>query len=234
MDRQAVLRRVYEHLFKQNMQAIGTDGLCRYRTKNGLMCAIGCLLSKDASVRYIEGFNADQACVIRKIDKRYGPVLDPVPDVDIEFLLRLQRVHDMHCPEEWPKELMKLAFDYKLKVPLVSKAVAKSFAHTRHHSFLCGHVLSKSMLHEVVAHIYMKTLIEESKHRITGPVSGVRYEISYEPSGVGYVDVSRGKKKKIVFSGSIDSALAKIARIEYKVAMKRDLKKKPVQSIAGA
>ena len=46
MKEQEVFDRVARHLLKQNAKATSPRGGCSYRTKEGLSCAVGCLLTK--------------------------------------------------------------------------------------------------------------------------------------------------------------------------------------------
>lgn len=43
---------IAQHLAKQNMIAMGVDGVCQYRGPNGSMCAIGCLLTNEQIAQY--------------------------------------------------------------------------------------------------------------------------------------------------------------------------------------
>ena len=111
MNEQEAFDKVARHLLKQGKKAIiheGTENeMCQYRTSEGLMCAVGCLiLDEDYDVK-IEG-NA------------VAFVRDEVPclgELPLHLLEILQSVHDDEQPTDWHSSLVKVAMDYDLMMP---------------------------------------------------------------------------------------------------------------------
>jgi len=44
MDNYEIMYRVYDHLMTQNEKSIDGVGNCKYRSPDGMMCALGCLI----------------------------------------------------------------------------------------------------------------------------------------------------------------------------------------------
>jgi hypothetical protein len=82
---------------------------CRYRTDDGLMCAIGCHIADEHYSPDLEELAATSVPV-REALKKSG-----APDVDRIFLGSLQAIHDAYEPEEWKERLEKFAKDFELK-----------------------------------------------------------------------------------------------------------------------
>lgn len=106
---QSILDQVTEHLFKQGVAAIDPEGgNCAYRTKDGLMCAVGCLLDDDAYEQRFEGHGL--AGLFNEFDEEELPSL--FRD-HYDLLSQLQTVHDHEmprykledCEEETSKEI---------------------------------------------------------------------------------------------------------------------------------
>lgn len=123
MNKQEIFNKVRNHLLTQNQKSIlpinHPDGspICQYKTKTGLMCAIGCLLPEGFDTARVEGHYAgdDQVVsvlldsgVLENNGRKFGG--------DIDLLCDLQSLHDNYDVEYWPHQLRKIANDYKLTV----------------------------------------------------------------------------------------------------------------------
>ncbi len=85
MTNQEAFSRVVLHLRKQGEPAMDGE-VCKYRSEQGTRCAIGALLTDAEYLPEMENNS------IRTISHDYKlPSLD---GLDIEFLVRLQRIHD--------------------------------------------------------------------------------------------------------------------------------------------
>lgn len=88
-----VLDQVSTHLLKQGERAVNAVGGCIYRTKEGLACAVGCLMTdKEAESTPNED---------------WGYLVDTgsVTSIHHALILELQDIHDHSLPENWAKRL---------------------------------------------------------------------------------------------------------------------------------
>jgi len=86
MNKNEIFKKSTTHLIKQGKQAL--DGKCMYRSRQGLQCAIGCLIRDEDYDPMMEGREVSWL-------KRH----DLLPDylnVDLVFLSDLQDLHDEH------------------------------------------------------------------------------------------------------------------------------------------
>lgn len=109
MTEQELFDTVSTHLMTQRKAAIihGPDllGNCRYRTLEGLKCAIGCLIPADKYTPELEGNSVTSKSVIAATG---------LTD-DLQMLaLNLQVVHDSNNPSEWKTSLRQLGSTYML------------------------------------------------------------------------------------------------------------------------
>ena len=94
MSYQDIYQKSRAHLLTQKKKS--ADFFCRYRTTDGLMCAVGCFIPDELYDPGIEG---------RTVSKEWS--LDTVSPW---CLLRdLQCIHDANSPDTWPAELDELA-----------------------------------------------------------------------------------------------------------------------------
>lgn len=91
LTNQIVFDRVCEHLAKQKMPAISANGNCCYRDpRNGLMCAIGCLIPDEI---YQPSWDQHQGVeVLQLLDEE--SVRNLFRDVSHAMLSSLQIAHD--------------------------------------------------------------------------------------------------------------------------------------------
>lgn len=91
LDRQKAYDTIVAHLRRQGkIAALGV--MCRYRTKDGLKCAVGVLIPDELYTGRIEGLSADHPRV---------RLLIPGADAwDEKFLLEAQALHDENYNKE--------------------------------------------------------------------------------------------------------------------------------------
>ena len=124
MTNQEIVTKVARHLLRQRKKA-RENGRCRYRTKTGLRCAIGCLIPKRLYNPIIDdpvdAVLAGDFCESRGHD-------DPGEDKAFEIgrkigltyrnfrlLSSLQNIHDQRSPGDWREELQSLVRKHRLK-----------------------------------------------------------------------------------------------------------------------
>ena len=102
MTNQEIFTKVKNHLLTQNRRALQRL-VCRYRTDEGLKCAIGCLIPDDVYTRNIEHKTVDLLCLGVVKD------FDYLKQFDKSFLRRLQVIHDNVDVDKWENELKAFA-----------------------------------------------------------------------------------------------------------------------------
>ena len=102
MTNQEIFTKVKNHLLTQNRKATEW-GICRYRTTNGLKCAVGCLIPDKEYTDKIELVTVDLLCC--------GEIkgFDYLKQFDKSFLRRLQVIHDNVDVDKWENELKAFA-----------------------------------------------------------------------------------------------------------------------------
>jgi hypothetical protein len=131
--KQKIFNRVSQHLLKQKIAAKSEFGACAYRGEEGLVCAIGCLISDKYYKRSFEGRNAAFAPVAKAVEKSLGVEGQIAKDRDmLSFLVNLQSIHDDEDTEDetttvlrWGKSLKDIAGKEKLKLPACLKSKSK-------------------------------------------------------------------------------------------------------------
>lgn len=107
---QGVLDFVCKHLLTQGKPSKSKQaGGCAYRGDDGLMCAVGCLISDDEYEPDMEGVTINAAQVLT--------VFSWAEPSTISLLESLQGVHDNWEPACWREELEALAKSYGLRFP---------------------------------------------------------------------------------------------------------------------
>jgi hypothetical protein len=109
--KQEVFTRVATHLLRQMQRSIGRDGSCQYRARDGLRCAIGCLIDDDCYSPDLEGQSVDVPDVLAALDA------SGVKRGSITLLSELQGVHDDFEPAEWRDRLEAVARKHHLTMP---------------------------------------------------------------------------------------------------------------------
>lgn len=103
MNKQEIYTRVRKHLLTQMQTSVDDGGRrCVYRGKDGLQCAIGCLIPDETYRPELEGQLAGAEDILAAINvpRTLGNVSD-----EERLLIFLQRTHDLHPPEEWAERL---------------------------------------------------------------------------------------------------------------------------------
>lgn len=111
MKRQEIFNRVYTHLLKQNQASKGSDDRCKYKSDNGLKCAIGCLIPDDIYDPKMEGMS------IEFIYDSYPKMKKLNLGREISFLSGLQKIHDDFPVHLWDKQLREFAVRWNVTVP---------------------------------------------------------------------------------------------------------------------
>ncbi len=103
MTNQEAFDKMVAHLRKQGQKA-KEDGSCRYRTEEGLMCAVGCLLTDAEYKRSMEGKGVEH------MQHLYGVL----QDLDPPFLAEMQDTHDAYDPTNWEARFADTAARFRL------------------------------------------------------------------------------------------------------------------------
>lgn len=101
---------VVAHLRKQGAKAMNPNGNCLYRTKDGLSCAVGCLIPDNEYYSDLEYDNLPSIIQNRKL----STMLLEEFNEHSKLLVRLQEVHDLNEVYEWEEKLQKVANEFKL------------------------------------------------------------------------------------------------------------------------
>lgn len=123
MTEQEIFNKVAAHLLTQKRPAKTADG-CRYRSRDGLKCAVGALITDEAYSADIE----DRPCtsyVVLDAIRRSGIAIGNDEDTiygdggTVALLRRLQVVHDSFEPHEWALQLKTEAKRFLLDSSIV-------------------------------------------------------------------------------------------------------------------
>ena len=117
MTQREVFDKVKNHLLVQGARAQDGVGACQYRDDEGLMCAVGCLISDEHYSTALEGHSIRRANMepepgtqlVRDALVNSGVVLDAST---IDMLYDLQLLHDETWPESWAEELAEIERKY--------------------------------------------------------------------------------------------------------------------------
>lgn len=104
MTNQEAFDIVVKHLLSQGERSLTPGGLCAYRGKNGLKCAVGILIPDNEYSPELEGSLSSV---------RYK--CSSLKSVDFDFLGKLQNIHDDYLPDAWEMGLKELAVNYNLE-----------------------------------------------------------------------------------------------------------------------
>ena len=120
MTPQQIFNKSAKHLLKQGQKAMSRKAesisACAYRTKEGLMCAVGCLIPEEMYSREMEGM------IVNDLLSQFPHVKAYICGKDKDnrkrtLLDRLQIYHDYHASNTpFTKEkLNQIAVDFNLK-----------------------------------------------------------------------------------------------------------------------
>ncbi len=116
MDKQATFDLVVRHLRTQKCRATrvwANRQICAYRgMEKGkkVSCAAGCLIPDDKYVEQMEGSSVTINNLVDDCLRSLG--------YDLEFVRRLQMVHDDHLEKDWENEFRAAAEEYNLKLEI--------------------------------------------------------------------------------------------------------------------
>lgn len=114
MTKQETFNKVALHLLKQYKPSYVPGVGCLYRGKDGLKCAVGCLISDD---------NYSQDLEHKSATTREVQIALKASGVDVDdsiFMLdRLQTIHDVYEPERWSHHLIETAQKYGVDASVV-------------------------------------------------------------------------------------------------------------------
>ena len=99
---QEVFDKVVRHLLTQNRKSTGVEK-CLYRSGDGAMCAVGCLIP---DALYHSDMEKGNSGVYQLLIR--NPALVEVTGDNPHLLEELQDIHDSCEVDEWPMELAKL------------------------------------------------------------------------------------------------------------------------------
>ena len=91
MTNQEAFDKMVAHLRKQGQKAHDVNVVGLYRTKDGLMCAVGCLITDAEYKRGMEGMGVE--AMMSAYDIRFG--------VNENLLAEMQDTHDAWDPLHW-------------------------------------------------------------------------------------------------------------------------------------
>lgn len=119
MDRQRVFNLVCNHLLSQKKvsERLGT-AQCSYRGEAGTRCAIGCLIPDELYTEAMEGLMVSHPNIISALSSAGVLTEQDTNRIStLQFLQKLQGIHDSIHPERWESKLREFAYDYNLVMP---------------------------------------------------------------------------------------------------------------------
>lgn len=111
--KQELFDRISKHLLNQNERSVKQTAYgdsCCYRGDNGLKCAVGAIISDKKYSEKIEGVNVYSEYVISCLPVRYRG------KSSIDFLNKLQKLHDQTAVHLWKDSLKEIAANHNLVV----------------------------------------------------------------------------------------------------------------------
>lgn len=119
-DLQDVFDHVAKHMLKQGVRSVDNMGNCQYRGVDGLMCAVGCLITDRKYKRKIEGHSVYDTDVWAALPAHVKKISN------VQALLNgMQNTHDKSPPNQWALHLAESAKHYGLNtdaLPIVALA----------------------------------------------------------------------------------------------------------------
>ena len=112
MSMREIFNKVEKHLLKQNKRSIRV-GSCKYRTDEGLSCAVGCLMTDDMYSHTFEGESVRATEVVEALAPIIG--VSPIHRAKkLDLLYRLQGIHDGDSITEWADKLSEAKLDFNI------------------------------------------------------------------------------------------------------------------------
>ena len=132
----AVAQQVFDvvatHLFTQGKQA-REGGNCQYRTKAGLKCAVGALITDESweKLRQQNFTNGGPVGILQLLPEAFEPIIPAAMATDkrmLELLAALQRLHDSEAyavfhNTRWKHRLYFIAANFELSIANVPQLV---------------------------------------------------------------------------------------------------------------
>lgn len=117
MTKQRVYNKTVRHLLSQRKKSMNFSGVCAYLNEDGLMCAVGCHISRKNYSVDIEGIGLTTISYgIYAEDE--GMLLQILADSNLlehlQLLIKLQDVHDCMPVNQWRKGLRAVAAEFGL------------------------------------------------------------------------------------------------------------------------
>lgn len=119
ITKQQIFDKVAAHLLQQNAQSV-SGAQCMYRSPNGLMCAVGCLIDNEHYNPEFESLACTAMPVIDALrksniisDKDFKDRIEPKSTINM--LRTIQNMHDSNDPIHWPNRLEAIALHYELE-----------------------------------------------------------------------------------------------------------------------
>jgi hypothetical protein len=101
MTAQEIFDTVVAHLRKQNEVSVDDVGVCKYRSDDGLKCAVGCLIDDDHYEPSMEGKTVEILIELGLLPEHLKPHKN--------LLIELQTIHDHDDPGNWESEFERVA-----------------------------------------------------------------------------------------------------------------------------
>jgi len=108
VTRREVFEKVKKHLLKQGQPALNRDGECVYRSDEGLMCAVGCLIPKRLYKASLENQSIICPAVLEALKKAGVPTNATM----VSMLVSLQTLHDGVEFEGWAEGLDRIELEF--------------------------------------------------------------------------------------------------------------------------
>lgn len=102
---QEIFDKVATHLATQGKKSLGPMGGCLYRSPDGCMCAVGCLITDEAYQESMEGWCVSEVGFRNAIEQ--SGIEYTVEN--LRLLSSLQSIHDVNEVAEWKTKLFRLA-----------------------------------------------------------------------------------------------------------------------------
>lgn len=116
---QKIFNKVSKHLLTQGVRSLGYSvkadrEICRYRTPDGLKCAVGCLIKAKVYREELEYRGVEEDVVQQALEDSGYDMSDNATQ---SLLDTLQEIHDWSDPSRWKADLTELAIKFDLKLP---------------------------------------------------------------------------------------------------------------------
>lgn len=112
---QEVFNQVAKHLLSQNTTSYKKDGeTCAYRGAYGAKCAAGCLIADDEYSDVMDRGNETGSYSWDSMVRNGF-----APNVHVNLIVSLQRVHDNILPLQWRRSLLSVAKEYGLSTAAI-------------------------------------------------------------------------------------------------------------------